>query len=194
MVEATDPRDEELVRYVQERNCRRSLQILVLRYMPRIQAWIVGQGKGKHLRPEDIGDAQQDAFFVLVKAICSFHACPDESRPCRFSTYLFRRVSDRFRDYTRKVRRFRVRNVAFTARRRAGVQEPICTLEQDEMKQRVEKTLQTVARRARWVWEQHCEGKPLSVLAHELGVPYRAACDQWHDVKATLARTLKDWA
>ena len=103
-------RDEELV--VLAREC--GFQPAEAALLERFQGWtqtLIGQlGRRRGLAPTDVEDAAQDAVFGVLKAISRYDTRYVGLRGgCPFQAFLRRVVTDRFKDFVKKLWRYQGR-------------------------------------------------------------------------------------
>src|SRR5262249_24650032 len=97
-------RDEELVVLATARGCQSAEAELLLRYQAWSDRLILRLARGLGLAPADIEDARQDAVFGVLKAIARYDPLElDKPQGCHFHTFLRRVLTDRFKDFIKRL-------------------------------------------------------------------------------------------
>ncbi len=102
--------DEALVVLAKECHFRPAEKELLLRYRLWCNRLIVRLGRRRGLTLHEIEDAAQDAVFSIMKAVERYDTFQmGRLRGCSFQSFVGRVVTDRFKDFVKKLYRVKIR-------------------------------------------------------------------------------------
>jgi DNA-directed RNA polymerase specialized sigma subunit len=100
--------DEALIEAGEKVEKKRTRNQLLIRYCDFVWRFVERLGRKQCWHGDDIAEAQSDAIFALVRAAERFdpNRIGHNGHTCGFLTFLTRVVTDRFRDFAKKRKRY----------------------------------------------------------------------------------------
>jgi RNA polymerase sigma factor (sigma-70 family) len=200
--------DEELVLLARGEHSRPAIAALVLRLRAWMDSWVVRLARRARLPREDIEDAQQGAFFVLLRAIERFDPGRGAAgQTCRFRTFLALKL----RGYVLDLAKHRQRAEAHLDRSAAAGREadvhigpgatayrgrprltddPAVAAEQRELSDQLWQAVDQLDEPARWLLDGRAAGFSFRALAAQTGVPCNHLKYRWRRTLNRLAARL----
>jgi RNA polymerase sigma factor (sigma-70 family) len=204
-----DPRsDDELALQAGGETAQEALHALALRHLDWMYRRVAREASDSHLAHEDVCDAQQRAFFVLLRVVGLFdkQRRGGTGRPT-FRSFLGLRLSTLVRNLARQLRRlekYRDRSPvaarilrgdladAAGSQRREEIDDPAVLAERGELAERLREAVRRLPTLERWVVEGRLAGNSLCALAKQAGVSYYRLKYAWRQAKSQLADGLQD--
>jgi RNA polymerase sigma factor (sigma-70 family) len=200
--------EEELVLLARGEHSRPAITALVLRLRAWMDSRVARLARRARLQWEDIEDAQQGAFFVLLRAIERFDPGRGAAgQTCRFRTFLALKLRGYILDLAKHLQREEAHlDRSAAAGREAAVHsgpgatacgchprvpdDPAVAAEQRELADQLWEAVGQLDEPARWLLDGRAAGFSFQALAAQTGVPCDRLKYRWRRTLGRLAARL----